>query len=146
MTVALPVGMLLGPLTAGWISDNVFNAQRCPMILAYIGGAVAVLLTISFVPIEQMGLTWAMVLLFLAGFFVLGVIGTLWTLAIDFGGRKLPGTAVGTLNFFNYLGAGFQGLLIGTILQYSDRNWGIVFAVVAGLLALGALLSYLIKE
>ena len=146
MTVALPVGMLLGPLTAGWISDNVFNAQRYPMILAYIGGAVAVLLTIAFVPIQQMGLTWAMVLLFLAGFFVLGVIGTLWTLAIDFGGRKLPGTAVGTLNFFNYLGAGFQGLLIGSILQYSDRNWSIVFAVVAGLLAFGALLSYLVKE
>lgn len=146
MTVALPVGMLLGPLIAGWISDNIFNAQRYPMIVTYIGGAVAVLFVIAFIPVQQMGMTWAMILLFLAGFFVLGVIGTMWTLAIDFGGRKLPGTAVGTLNFFNYAGAGFQGLLIGSILQYSDRNWGIVFATIACLLIVGAILAYLVKE
>ncbi|MBR8095070.1 hypothetical protein KDX09_37760 [Burkholderia cenocepacia] len=47
MTVVLPLGMLLGPLVAGWISDNVFQAKRYPMILAYITGAVIVLLVIA---------------------------------------------------------------------------------------------------
>lgn len=146
MTVALPVGMLLGPLVAGWISDKVFHAKRYPMILTYIAGAVTVLGVIAAVPLKVMGLGWAMVLLFLAGFFVLGVLGTMWTLAIDFGGRTLPGTAVGTLNFFNYLGAGFQGILIGGILNYSDRNWSLVFTTVAGLLIVGAVLSALVRK
>lgn len=146
MTVALPVGMLLGPLMAGWISDNVFKAKRYPMILTYLAGAVVVLGIIAVVPVKEMGLTWAMVLLFLAGFFVLGVLGTMWTLAIDFGGRTLPGTAVGTLNFFNYLGAGFQGILIGGILSYTNRDWSIVFAAVAGLLILGGILAALVRK
>lgn len=146
MTVALPLGMLLGPLVAGWISDNVFQAKRYPMILAYITGAVIVLLVIASVPIKELGLTWAMVLLFLAGFFILGVLGTMWTLAIDFGGRTLPGTAVGTLNFFNYLGAGFQGILIGGILSYTDRDWSLVFATIAGLLVIGALLAAVVRK
>lgn len=146
MTVALPVGMLLGPLLAGVVSDKLFQARRYPMILTYILGAVCVLLVIALIPIKTMGVVWAMVLLFLAGFFVLGVVGTLWTVAIDFGGRRLPGTAVGTLNFFNYLGAGTQGILIGSILQYSDRNWTIVFATVAGLLIIGAVLNFLVRE
>ncbi|MBR8095048.1 hypothetical protein KDX09_37605, partial [Burkholderia cenocepacia] len=98
------------------------------------------------VPIKELGLTWAMVLLFLAGFFILGVLGTMWTLAIDFGGRTLPGTAVGTLNFFNYLGAGFQGILIGGILSYTDRDWSLVFATIAGLLVIGALLAAVVRK
>lgn len=146
MTVALPTGMLLGPFLAGWMSDRFFHARRSPMIAAYIGGAVVVLMLIALVPIQRMGLTWALTLLFFAGFFVLGIIGTLWTLAIDFGGRKVPGTAVGVLNFFNYLGAGVQGLLIGTILQVSGGNWPLVFAVIAGLLLIGGIISLIVRE
>jgi OPA family glycerol-3-phosphate transporter-like MFS transporter len=146
MTVVLPVGMLLGPFLAGWMSDRLFRARRSPMIVAYIGGATLVLFLIALVPIQSMGLFWALTLLFFSGFFVLGIIGTLWTLAIDYGGRKVPGTAVGVLNGFNYLGAGVQGVLIGTLLQVSNNDWSLVFAVVAGLLAVGGILSLLARE
>jgi len=146
MTVALPIGMLLGPLLAGHLSDRLFAARRTPMIVIYIGGAVVVLFLIALFPIQRMGLTWALSLLFFAGFFILGIIGTMWTLAIDFGGRKVPGTAVGVLNFFNYLGAGVQGVLIGSILQFSDGNWPLVFAVIAGLLLVGGTLALIVRE
>lgn len=146
MTVALPIGMLLGPFLAGWMSDRFFGARRSPMIVTYIGGAVIVLGLIAFIPIPKMGLGFALMLQFFAGFFVLGIIGTLWTLAIDFGGRKVPGTAVGMLNFFNYLGAGVQGLLIGSILQYSGGDWTLVFSVVAGMLLVGGIFALAIRD
>ena len=50
---------------------------------------------------------------------------------MDFGARKLAGTAVGFYNGFNYLGAGFQGILIGGVLHWSGGNWTLAFGTVA---------------
>jgi sugar phosphate permease len=69
-----------------------------------------------------------------------------WTLAMDFGARRLAGTAVGMYNGFNYLGAGFQGILIGGILHWSGNNWSMVFGTVATLLAFGAMLMWLARK
>jgi sugar phosphate permease len=100
----------------------------------------------ALIPIQTMGLFWAMTLLFFSGFFILGVIGSQWTLAMDFGARKLAGTAVGFYNGFNYLGAGLQGVLIGGTLHWSGGNWALVFSMVAVLLALGALAMLLTRR
>lgn len=143
MTFALPLGMILGPFLAGVISDKFFKAARHQVIVLYLTGAIICLILMASIPIQTMGLFWAMTLLFFAGFFILGVIGSQWTLAMDSGARKLAGTAVGFYNGFNYLGAGVQGILIGGILHWSDGNWALVFGVVAGLLAIGALLMIL---
>jgi sugar phosphate permease len=143
MTFALPIGMIMGPFVAGVISDKFFKASRYPMIAIYIGCAIICLILMASIPIQTMGLFWAMTLLFFSGFFILGVIGSQWTLAMDFGARKLAGTAVGFYNGFNYLGAGIQGLLIGGILHWSGGNWPMVFGTVAAVLALGALVTML---
>jgi OPA family glycerol-3-phosphate transporter-like MFS transporter len=138
MTFALPLGMVLGPFIGGVVSDSFFKAERVPVIVAYLIAAIICLLLMAFVPIQTMGLFWAMTVLFFSGFFILGVIGNQWTLAMDNGARKLAGTAVGFYNGFNYLGAGFQGALIGSILYFSGNNWTVVFATIAGMLAVGA--------
>jgi OPA family glycerol-3-phosphate transporter-like MFS transporter len=140
MTFALPVGMILGPFLAGIISDKFFKAARHQVIVGYLAGAIICLTLMASIPIQTMGLFWAMALLFFSGFFILGVIGSQWTMAMDSGARKLAGTAVGFYNGFNYLGAGVQGILIGGILHWSNGNWTLVFGVVAVLLAIGALL------
>jgi MFS transporter, OPA family, glycerol-3-phosphate transporter len=146
MTFALPLGMVLGPFVAGMISDKLFKAARYPVIVGYLIAAIICLILMAWVPIQTMGLFWAMTLLFLSGFFILGVIGSQWTLAMDFGARKLAGTAVGFYNGFNYLGAGFQGALIGSILYYSGNNWALVFGTIATLLAVGTGLMIIARK
>lgn len=143
MTFALPLGMVLGPFIAGIISDKVFKAARHQVIIGYLIGAIICLVLMAALPIKSIGLFWSMGLLFMSGFFILGVIGSQWTLAMDFGARKLAGTAVGFYNGFNYLGAGFQGIMIGSILHVSGGNWTLVFGTIASMLAFGAFLMAL---
>ncbi|MCX5825994.1 MAG: MFS transporter [Deltaproteobacteria bacterium] len=104
-----------------------------------------ILLLMDLIPIKVMGIPWAIALQVLAGFFVLGINGVLFTAACDFGGRKIAGTAVGTINLFNYVAAGTQGVLIGGILTLTG-SWTIVFATIAGFMVIGTILTFLTKE
>ncbi len=146
MTVVLPIGMILGPIVGGIISDKVFKAARYPVVVTYMSLAIICLALMALIPIQTMGLFWAMALLFMSGFFILGTIGMQWTLAMDFGARKLAGTAIGVYNGFNYLGAGLQGVLIGGILHWSGGNWTLVFGTVACLLSSGAILMLVARR
>jgi sugar phosphate permease len=145
MTFALPLGMMFGPVTAGWISDTYFHAKRYQMICLYFVGCIASLLLMAYLPIQTMGIAFAVVLQAVAGLFVLGINGVLFTAACDFGGRRMAGTAVGTINLFNYFGAGVQGVVIGGILTLTG-SWPAVFATVAGLMMVGAVLVFFTRE
>lgn len=145
MTFALPIGMAIGPVVSGWLSDNVFKAKRWQVIALNALVAAVILAVMGYVPIEKMGMTMAIVLQVIAGMVVLGVNGTLFTQACDFGGRKLAGTAVGTINLFNYFGAGFQGIIIGRILDVSG-SWGMCWGFCAGLLAITVVLAVTVRE
>jgi len=138
-------GMMFGPVTAGWMSDKFFKAKRFQMICCYFVGCIIVLVIMAFIPIKVMGLPWAIVLQVLAGLFVLGINGALFTAACDFGGRTMAGTAVGTINLFNYFGSGLQGVLIGGILTVTG-SWTIVFASIAGFMVIGTILVFVTKE
>jgi OPA family glycerol-3-phosphate transporter-like MFS transporter len=146
MTFALPLGMILGPFIAGVISDKFFKAMRYQVCIGYLVCAIVSLMLMALIPIQTMGLPLAMTLLFFSGFFILGVIGSQWTLAMDSGARKLAGTAVGFYNGFNYLGASFSGILIGGILHWSHNSWALAFATVSVLLGVGALLMLLARR
>ena len=146
MTFALPFGMMFGPVIAGWLSDKFFKAKRFQMTCIFFVGSIVVLFLMAFIPIKTMGLPIAIILQILAGMLTLGVVGVLFTAGCDFGGRKMAGTAVGTLNFFNYFGAGIQGVLIGGILTATGGNWTVVFATIGGLMVIGTFLVFLTKE
>lgn len=145
MTFALPIGMAFGPVLGGWLSDVVFGAKRWQMVTIYSLSAATVLLVMGFVPIKTMGLAWAVALQVVAGLLVLGVNGVLFTLACDFGGRRLAGTAVGTINLFNYLGAGLQGVVIGGILQ-ATGSWAAAWGFCGALLVLTTIFAIIVRE
>jgi len=145
MTFALPIGMAVGPVVSGWLSDKVFGAKRWQVIAGNALVAAIVLVCMGFIPIQTMGLTWAVVLQVVAGMVVLGVNGALFTAACDFGGRRLAGTCVGTINLFNYFGAGFQGIIIGRILDLSG-SWAMVWGFCAGLLVLTVIIAAVVRE
>ena len=144
-TVALPLGMMVGPIVAGWLSDNVFHAKRYQVLNIYMGAFVLIMLGMAFFNIKEMGLFFSFALLVLGGFFVLGAIGDLFTAACDFGGRKMAATAVGVIDLFNYVGAGLQGVLIGGLLQWT-HSWPIVFCTIAGATLIGIVLVNLVRE
>jgi sugar phosphate permease len=144
-TVALPLGMMVGPILAGWISDNVFHSKRYQILNVYMVCFIAVMLTMGLLGLKQLGVVASASLLVLGGFFVLGAIGTMFTTACDFGGRKMAATAVGTIDLFNYIGAGIQGVLIGGILQ-ATGSWPTVFFTLAGVTVAGIVLVNLVKE
>lgn len=145
MTFGLPIGMAIGPVIGGWVSDNVFKGKRWQVVVTYALFAVVVLMIIGLVPVQTMGLTWGVVMQLISGVVVLGIVGSLFTAACDVGGRELAGTAVGTMNFFNYLGAGIQGLIIGAILDISG-SWMAVWVMCAALMGVAGVLTYVAKE
>ncbi|MBU7008780.1 MFS transporter [Phosphitispora fastidiosa] len=145
MTFGLPIGMAIGPVIGGWVSDHVFKGKRWQVVVTYALLAVVVLMIIGLVPVQTMGLTWGVVMQLISGLLVLGLVGSLFTAACDVGGRELAGTAVGTMNFFNYLGAGIQGVIIGAILDITG-SWMAVWVMCAALMGLAALLTFVAKE
>lgn len=144
-TVALPLGMMVGPVLAGIISDRVFKARRYQVLNIYMVLFIITMLTMGQFGLKRLGLFLSAGLLVMGGFFVLGAIGTMFTTACDFGGRKMAATAVGTIDLFNYIGAGLQGVLIGGILQKTG-SWPTVFFVIAGVTVISIILINIVRE
>jgi len=144
-TVALPLGIMLGPLAAGWIADRFFRAKRFQVLNIYMGCFIAIMLAMAHFGIREIGLHGSFALLVLGGFFALGAIGDLFAAACDFGGRRMAATAVGVVDLFNYIGAGLQGIVIGGLLQLTG-NWPAVFYTLSIATALGLILVNIVRE
>jgi len=144
-TIALPLGMMFGPVVAGWISDRFFKARRYQALTFYMLAFTAIMGILAVFNLKTLGLPVAFGLLILGGFFVLGSVGLIFTTACDFGGRKMAGTCVGSVNFCNYMGAGAQGVIIGALLTYT-KSWPAVFGLLVGCTLLAIILILIVKE
>lgn len=144
VSLSLPVGMALGPAVAGIISDKFFGAHRYQTIAVYclIAGGSAVMIAVT--PTSHVGL--GVVYLFLAGFFVYGAHGPIWTLSQDLAGRNKGGTAAGIMDFVSYAFAGFGAAGMGILLTVTHGNWPLAFMIVAGLSVLAAVLAVITKR
>lgn len=127
ITVALPVGMAVGALSNGWVSDKLFGSKRYLAIMLYMAlGAITSLWMWTLPAHSMVGL----VALFLCGFFVYGPASSFWALCPDLVGAKRSGTATGIMNFASYLFAGLAEPFIGKILDISG-NTSLIFMIVA---------------
>lgn len=142
VAMALPFGMALGAMTAGWMSDRVFNGRRSSAIILFLMIAAVLAGVTSQVPRESI---LSMPLLFLLGFFVYGPQSGYWALCPDLLGRRFAGTGTGIMNFFAYLFAGLGEPLIGGLIQHSGST-SIIFTVVATACAAGSLLMLLVRR
>ena len=86
VTLALPVGMALGALFGGQLSDRVFHSNRAKPIILMMSLAAAFSIALFLVPRDQWHM--ALGLLFLAGFFVYGPQASLWALCPDLLGAQ----------------------------------------------------------
>ena len=136
VTLALPIGMAIGALSTGYLSDRFFNANRSRLISIFLFLAMIVLFLIYVVPPEMKFL--GLVLLFLSGFLVYGPQSCYWALCPDLLGRYRAATAIGIMNFSAYAFAAFGEPLIGWLIDTTGSTES-VFALLAISCGLGAL-------
>ena len=119
----LCIAGILGGLTAGIISDRVFQSRRGPVAaILYLGvflGSIA-LLGVYNMPVLDVGgvnLSMAGVMAIFISMCVIGVHGMLsGTASMDFGGRKNVGVVVGIIDGFVYLGTAVMSITYAYVL------------------------------
>lgn len=143
VSLALPLGMAVGALASGWISDRLFHGNRSrPIALMMTLAALAALAMYAFAD----NLAISVPLLFLCGFFAYGPQSAFWALCPDLLGRRRAGTGVGVMNAFAYACAGLGEPTIGWIIETNDNRTDLVFIVVAASCLLSAALATAVKR
>ncbi|MHB1081257.1 MAG: MFS transporter [Prosthecobacter sp.] len=150
ISIALPVGMALGAVASGWISDRFCNSRRSGVIASFMILAAAAAMGMYLMP---RGHLLGLPVLFLAGFFAYGPQSAFWALAPDLLGRARAGTAVGVMNFFAYAMAGLGEPFIGWMVQHNPfaatpgvESVALVFPLVAIFAICSAVLALLIRR
>src|SRR5690606_12092536 len=142
ITIALPVGMAVGALSNGWISDRLFGSKRYLAIMLYTSLGALTSLWMWTLPVHS---TLGLVALFLCGFFVYGPASSFWALCPDLVGAKRSGTATGVMNFSSYLFAGLAEPMIGSVLD-STGDTSLIFVIVLIACACSALVALFIRR
>lgn len=142
ISIALPVGMALGAMTSGWVSDRFFGSNRSRVISLFMLLASISALAMWLLSRESLV---AVPLLFLAGFFAYGPQSAFWALCPDLLGHRRAATGTGVMNAVAYLFAGLGEPLIGRLID-QNGDTGIVFAVVAVACFIGAVLAVFIRR
>lgn len=143
VTLALPIGMAIGAITNGWISDRWFSKRRCLAIVIYMGLAALTALWMHSIPSTHF--YEGLCALFLCGFFVYGPQASFWALCPDIVGSKRAGTAVGVMNFFAYLFAGLGEPYIGAFMD-KHQDTSFIFIIVAAASAVSAVVASFIRR
>jgi OPA family glycerol-3-phosphate transporter-like MFS transporter len=146
LTLALPVGMGLGALAGGHLSDRWFLDRRAAVVAIFLAVSTACFLGMRANPVSADGdQRLGIALMFLAGFFVYGAQGPLWAMCPDLVGKSNAGTALGLMDAVAYAGAAAQGPLLGYVVDagggYGFATMFLLLAIVAGLGAALALIS-----
>jgi OPA family glycerol-3-phosphate transporter-like MFS transporter len=143
IVIALPVGMALGALVSGWVSDRLLGSKRWPIITGFMLLATATSGLMFVTPRED--IVTGLVLLFFSGFLVYGPQSVFWALCPDLLGRERSATGTGVMNCVAYIFAGLGEPLIGWAID-SRGNTALVFLIVAVACLCSAALGPLIRR
>ena len=127
ITFLLPLGYLIAPPMAGFISDRLLGSRRRPLVIASCFLSTAALVTIALAPPSN---AWLGAALMLWGGVSMGV-SLISTISVDLSGRKMAGTGAGVLDAHGYLYAGAQALLFSVLLDMTGSPWPLVFLAMA---------------
>ena len=142
ISIALPVGMAVGALTNGQLSDRMFGSRRDRPIVLFMALGAVFAMTMY---LADLGIVAGIVVLFLTGFFVYGPQSSFWALCPDIAGKQMAGTATGVVNFFSYLFAGAAEPMVGHVMD-GTGNTALIFPIVAASCALSALVALTIRR
>jgi len=135
INLLLPLGMAVGALSCGLVSDRFFGSNRPIPVALFLAAGALVSLLLFF--LENPATLVVGILLFLAGFLVFGPQASLWALCPDLLGRSQAGTAIGLMDACAYAFAALSGPLYGLAIQITGET-GVVFVLNSAACALGA--------
>ncbi len=121
------VGGFLGSLSAGWLSDKVFDGKRGPVNVLFTLGVASVIGLLWAVPAGNVLL--ASSCMFLTGFTVFGPQMLIGMAAAEISHKKAAGTATGFAGWFAYFGAAAAGYPLSKVAQ--DIGWNGFFGALA---------------
>jgi OPA family glycerol-3-phosphate transporter-like MFS transporter len=128
ISTALPVGMALGALCSGWMSDRLFPNRRSLGISLSMALAGAAALLMYALPTRS---PIAIPMLFLTGFLVYGPQSAFWALCPDLLGARRAGTGTGLMDMSAYLFAGLGEPFVGWMIQSHHNHTALIFPIVA---------------
>ncbi len=127
---------LVGGISAGWMSDKIFQGRRGPVGSVFMLCLSIILILFWQVPQEYKILS--VIIISLAGFFVSGPQVLIGIATADFTNKQAVGTANGLSGLFGYIGSAIAGICVGWI---SDNfGWDGVFIFFSLAAFLGAIL------
>ncbi|HKE26054.1 MAG TPA: MFS transporter [Bryobacteraceae bacterium] len=136
ITMALPLGMAAGALTAGLLGDRAVPENRSRVVLLFLG--LAAIASVSLVRVSSASPAAGMVLLAVTGFLVYGPQAAYWAWCPDLVGRERAGTATGLMDAAAYGFAALGQVAIGWIIDVS-RSTASAFVVIMAACILGAI-------
>jgi MFS transporter, OPA family, glycerol-3-phosphate transporter len=143
VTMALPLGMAAGALTAGLAADRWFPNRRARVVLYYLGAAAVTSFLLAVVPTSN---TMAgMILLAVTGFLVYGPQASYWALCPGLVGRERAGTATGLMDSVAYGFAALGQVVIGHAIDISHTTTS-AFVVIAIACLIGAVIILPVKK
>lgn len=128
VTLLLPIGMAIGALTFGFISDTIFKSNRSASIR--FGMLISALVAVLIYVVPASNTIAGAVLLLLAGFFVYGPQANFWPMSPELLGEKYVGTGIGVMNMCAYLFAAIGEPLLGKLIDATGHTASI-FIVIA---------------
>lgn len=135
VTFLLPVGMAIGALCFGTLSQRLFNNNRVRSIVFGMLASAVIAIIVYFSPPGNIVL--ASILMFAGGFFVYGPQACFWPLSPELLGNKLTGTGIGFMNMCGYVFAALGEPLLGFVIDHSHQTDSI-FLVISGICVLSA--------
>lgn len=142
--MVFPLGGSLGGLTAGWLSDRLFQSRRAPIIvLMSILSGIFVLL---YSKIPGSAPLLSVLCLGVVGFTTLGAHITMATsVPMDYGTRKAASSAAGFIDGLGYVGAAVAVVGAGWLVDnYNSWNYAFYFWACGAFIA-GILMAFLWK-
>ncbi len=137
--IVIPLVGSLGAISAGWVSDTVFNRRRAPVCVIMMLGLAGVCAAFTWVPQGEWVIATAM--LGLAGFLIYGPDMLMSGAAtVDVSHPRAAAISTGLTMCLGALGAIFSGAGVGYLRDYAQGNWSLVFWVLAGLALVPALM------
>ena len=118
-------GGFFGCLSAGWMSDRLFGAQRGPVCVLFAVGILSSILLFWAVPPGYVALDW--ISIFLMGFTVFGPQMLIGIYASELCHKKAAATANGFVGWIAYIGAAVSGYPMGLVID--QAGWTGAFIV-----------------
>jgi len=143
ITLALPIGMAVGALTAGVVADKWFPEKRSRVVLVFLSAAAATTLLLS--QAAASNVIEVMTLLALSGFLVYGPQSSYWALCPELVGRERAGTATGLMDASAYGFAALGQVVIGWVIDRTHSTAS-AFVVIPICCVVGALAILPVKK